>query len=364
MYNCHIVANQTLNSSTLNYTYGQVYNSLFWGNRSPNYPDAYQTDGSATFTHCAIEGNYPNYSTLTGCFPLSSENEGNLTSPRFVRPSIGVGAEYALGNDWTLQEGSILIDRGYMDSTIVLPATDLAGNPRVQNGTVDMGCYESTNLGLILPEYTNGIIYVTPTGAGLRDGTSWANAMDDINTAILHSSLSGHPQVWVAEGTYQGDTGANAFTMVGGVDVYGGFAGNESATFNLDARDREAHLTVLDGMGSRRVLYQPADLTNDSSIWDGFTLTGGQAGDNDGGGAYLRQGGILANSTVTNCRGYYGGGVYNNYGTLRNCLITGDSAYNGGGVYNYYGTITNCTITTKPPMLVACATHMETHTTA
>lgn len=345
MYNCHIVANQTLNSSTLNYTYGQVYNSLFWGNRSPNYPDAYQTDGSATFTHCAIEGNYPNYSTLTGCFPLSSENEGNLTSPRFVRPSIGVGAEYALGNDWTLQEGSILIDRGYMDSTIVLPSTDLAGNSRVQNGTVDMGCYESTNLGLILPEYTNGIIYVTPTGAGLRDGTSWANAMDDINTAILHSSLSGHPQVWVAEGTYQGDTGANAFTMVGGVDVYGGFAGNESATFNLDARDREAHLTVLDGMGSRRVLYQPADLTNDSSIWDGFTLTGGQAGDNDGGGAYLRQGGILANSTVTNCRGYYGGGVYNNYGTLRNCLITGDSAYNGGGVYNYYGTITNCTIT-------------------
>ena len=351
MYNCHVVANSNT-YSTLNTCVGQIYNSLFWGNRRANYPSEPQvsSNSSATFTHCAFEGNYPSGVMAVGCFVLATENEGELTSPKFVRPAAGVGVEYALGNDWTLQEGSILIDRGYSDSTVVLPSTDLAGNPRVQNGTVDLGCYESSNLGLILPEYPNGIIYVTSAGAGLRDGTSWANAMDDINTAILHSILSGYPQVWVAEGTYQGDTGANAFTIMAGVNVYGGFEGNEPPTFSLDARDLETHLTVLDGMGSRRVLYQPGAFTSDSAIWDGFLISRGRLtnyGD-DGAGVYLRQGGILSNCTVTNCRTYgYGGGIYSDGGTLLNCTITADSTNNiGGGLYaTNHTTVHNCVIT-------------------
>ena len=351
MSNCHIVANQTLYSSSLNYSYGLVHNSLFWGNRSPNNPNAYQINTSTTYTHCAFEGNYPDNATMVGCFILSSENEGDLMSPLFVRPSVGAGAEYALGNDWTLQEGSILIDRGYIDSAIMLPSIDLAGNPRVQNGTVDVGCYESTNLGLILPEYPSGIIYVTSTGAGLRDGTSWGNAMDDINTAVLYSSLSGHPQVWVAEGTYQGDTaGLSAFTMMGGVDVYGGFAGNEPATFNLDARNVETHLTVLDGVGSRRVLYQPTAFPTDSAVWDGFLISGGRLANygDYGAGVYLRQGGILSNCTVTNCRAYSnGGGIYSVGGTLLNCTVTADSTNgSGGGLYaSNFTTVRNCVVT-------------------
>ena len=351
MSNCHIVANQTLYSSSLNYSYGLVHNSLFWGNRSPNNPNAYQINTSTTYTHCAFEGNYPDNATMVGCFILSSENEGDLTSPLFVRPSVGAGAEYALGNDWTLQEGSILIDRGYIDSAIMLPSIDLAGNPRLQNGTVDIGCYESSLLGLILPDYANGIIYVTPSGAGLRDGTSWANALDDINTASLYSSLSGHPQVWVAEGTYQGDTaGLSAFTMMGGVDVYGGFAGNEPATFNLDARNVETHLTVLDGVGSRRVLYQPTAFSTDSAVWDGFLISGGRLANygDYGAGVYLRQGGILSNCTVTNCRAYSnGGGIYSVGGTLLNCTVTADSTNgSGGGLYaSNFTTVRNCVVT-------------------
>ena len=43
-----------------------------------------------------------------------------MISPKFVRPSAGAGVEYAQGNDWTLQQGSLLIDRGYTDSTVSL----------------------------------------------------------------------------------------------------------------------------------------------------------------------------------------------------------------------------------------------------
>ena len=345
--NCHVVANRTLNSTTLNYiSYGNIYNTIFWGNRYANdTTPRQQAYVNATCTRCAFEAMYPTGGTTTECIILSSQNVGDLTSPKFVQPAAGAGIDYAATADWTLQEGSILIDRGHMDSTLLLPATDLAGNSRVQNGRVDIGCYESSSLGLILPEYTSGIIYVTSTGAGLQDGTSWANAMSDINTAILYSSLCGHPQVWVAEGTYYGDvTADNAFTMMGGAHVYGGFQGTEPATFDLAARDIQSHPTILDGQGVRRVLYQPAALTNDSSLWDGFTLTGGQAGSDYGGGAYLRQGGILANSTVTQCRAYYAGGVYNQYGTLRGCTITADSASYYGGIYNN-GTIHRCRIT-------------------
>ncbi len=347
---CHVVANLSTSSTTLNYAYGQIHNTLFWGNRHSSNTNTRQVDGNATYNHCAIEGTYPENGTMQGCYNLDSQNEGIITSPKFVRPAIGAGTEYAVGNDWTLQEGSLLIDRGYMDSTILLPPTDLAGNSRVQNGIPDIGCYESSNLGLILPEYTSGILYVTPTGAGLRDGTSWSNAMDDLNTAILYSTLCNYPQVWVSEGTYYGDnTSANAFTTMAGVHVYGGFQGNEPATYNLALRDFDAHPSVLDGMEARRLIYQPTAYTSDSSVWDGFLITGGRVTgyNNNGGGVYLRQGGILANSIVTNCRSdQYGGGVYTVGGTLRDCTITADSAYEGGGLYlSSSTTVRGCVIT-------------------
>ena len=369
MYNSHVVSNLSIYTTTLNYlNYNPIiYNTLFWGNRYlGDTTSLIQTSAGGTFWGCAFEAVYPSQGSTTECLLISSNNTGDLTSPHFVQPATGAGKAYAIGNDWTLQEGSILIDRGYMDSTVVLPSTDLAGNSRQQNGRLDIGCYESSSLGLILPEYTDGIIYVTSTGAGVQDGTSWANAMSDINTAILYSTICGNPRVWVAEGTYYGDTTAdNAFTMEDGVHVYGGFQGTEPATFNLSARDLETHQSILDGQGVRRVLYQPTALTNDSIVWDGFTLTNGQVS-NYGGGAYLRQGGILANSTVIHCRAYYGGGVYNNSGTLRGCTVTADSAtyyggiysngivdhcriianqaYNYGGIYNTSGTVSNSLI--------------------
>ena len=350
MNNCHVVDNLSTSSSNLNYCYGTIYNTLFWGNRHVTNTNAIQAYGGGTYNHCAFERNYPSSGTMVGCIILDSQNEGNLMSPRFVRPAAGAGTLYAVGNDWTLQEGSILIDRGYTDSTMVLPPADLNGNSRVQNGRVDIGCYESSNLGIIMPDYTNGIIYVTSTGAGLQDGSSWANAMNDINTAILYSSLSNYPQVWVAEGTYYGDlSSANAFISMAGVHVYGGFEGNEPTTFSLSERNAENHQTILNGMGARRVLYQPTAYSSDSSVWDGFIITGGRVtGYNDyGGGVYLRQGGILANCTVTNCRSnQYGGGIYSTSGIVRNCTITADSASEGGGLYIYNGTtLSNCIIT-------------------
>ncbi|MBO4655100.1 MAG: hypothetical protein J5644_06110 [Bacteroidales bacterium] len=99
------------------------------------------------------------------------------------------------------------------------------------------------------------IIYVTPTGAGTHSGNSWANATSSIEDAQALAQTH-NAVVWVAAGTYYGDTAAaNAFTMRDGVSVYGGFAGNESADYDLSLRDFETNATILDGQNARRVLY-------------------------------------------------------------------------------------------------------------
>ena len=94
------------------------------------------------------------------------------------------------------------------------------------------------------PNY-DGIIYVTPTGAGTHSGDSWANATSSI--ADAQSIAQAHNAVvWVAAGIYYGDTTStseNAFTMVDGVNVYGGFAGNEPANYDLSLRDFQTMAT-------------------------------------------------------------------------------------------------------------------------
>ena len=202
--------------------------------------------------------------------------------------------------------------------------------------------------------------YIKPTATGSGNGLSWADAADDIGDVVemayevMEEYPDLRPQVWMAQGVYYGNTdaasGTGAFTTYAGIDIYGGFAGNEPADYDLGQRDLAAHATILDGQGSRRVLYQPSYIS-DSCVWDGVTIRNGRS--TDGGGAYLRGGGILRNSTITGCTATStnsnygnGGGVYLYGGTLRNSTVDSCTATaRGGGIYLYGGTVANCAIT-------------------
>ncbi len=185
-------------------------------------------------------------------------------------------------------------------------------------------------------------VYVDPNALGSNDGTSWTNAYNHLQDAL--ANVSGSCVIRVAEGIYKPDNAT--FQLINGVVIKGGYAGYGEPDPN--ARDIQAHETILrDG-------YHVVTGAGHTSVLDGVTVTGGNAG--SGGGIY---GG---SSTIINCtiignsaygNGSRGGGMYNCNGPITKCIISGNSAsYSnsccfsayGGGMYNCNGPITDCTI--------------------
>lgn len=143
--------------------------------------------------------------------------------------------------------------------------------------------------------------YVKADGAGSRDGTSWIDAYPDIQTAI--NAAGAGDQIWVAAGYYNG-----RITLKNGVELYGGFAGNETA---LSQRNWRTNVTTIDGghFGSTAVVTVPGGA---SARIDGFTITNG-GGSINGGGIYCgyeSQAFICNNIISWNHSEQYGGGIY------------------------------------------------------
>ena len=78
-------------------------------------------------------------------------------------------------------------------------------------------------------EEKNGIVYVKLNGTG--DGTSWTNAMGDIQSAIntARANKAARKDVWIAAGNYSIST---AIVMSDSISLYGSFAGTETTSIN------------------------------------------------------------------------------------------------------------------------------------
>lgn len=332
-----------------------LYNNIVWGNRRNG-----GVDNLSNYYICqntAVEGMVVDG---TGNIALVSDNNDEVSyCPRFVRPSESAGSADVTANvDWHLQEGSVCINKGDNSLIAVTDSLDLDGNARVRMDTTDLGCYESGYNSVIIPEYGD-IVYVKENGSGSMDGTSWDNAMPSLANALVVAAIH-DADIWVAAGTYYGDsTSHSAFNMMEGVNVYGGFVGNEAPDYNLSLRDLDANPSILDGQNNQRVIYQSAHYATPTT-WDGFTLQHGYARNNQsvnpyGGGAYLGNGSTLRNCIVTQNRSNSsGGGLFvegynnNSYDTTRlvNCTISHNiSGSSGGGAYlNIKVIMDNCII--------------------
>jgi hypothetical protein len=173
------------------YSSPTMTNCIFWANRDRDgICESAQLDqvrdGSGTrpvINYCCIQG-------WTGDFG----GTGNMgDEPLFVDLD---GADNALGTEddnLRLLGGSPCLDAG--DNSVVEVTTDLDGNPRIINGTVDMGVYEGAHQGFLLS--TQSVI----VSEGLTTTFTVTLAMEpqgEVEAAVTHQS--GDPDISVLSG--------------------------------------------------------------------------------------------------------------------------------------------------------------------
>ena len=224
-----------------------------------------------------------------------------------------------------------------------------------------------------LPDECEAIVFVDADAAGTNNGTSWANAFNDLQDALAVASTNGLPtQVWVAAGIYRpdcmpdpctGTSGARTatFQLLEQVRLYGGFVGGE---LSLDERDPAVNETFLSGdlnandgpdfssngeNGHHVVTGSGVDAT---AVLDGFHIVGGNG---DGTyGLYDRGAALYCDAghpTVYNCvfSANYAqyGAVYliESSPSFMECVFVDNSAQLGGALCSELDadpTLTNC----------------------
>jgi len=294
-----------------------------------------------------------------GSGPDWNENLGNDkgynidANPRFTGASVYNPVPES-PDGFRLYAGSPCINAGSNDS--ISEPLDLAGDNRIQDGTVDIGVFEG---GTAMDEK---VLYVDSAASGNQDGSSWADAYNDLTDALASARFG--DTIWVAEGTYYpaahrsgnptpSDNRAKTFSIPDMVKIYGGFSGSET---RLNERHPDTNRTLLSGdLGTPNdpsdnayhVVY--FDHVGEQTLLDGFEIAGGQAdGSNSEGGGIFNDGSgyptsspVVKNCKITGNQGSKGGGIYSiaenfeNRLQLVNCFISGNQADKGGGLYTY-----------------------------
>ena len=308
-----------------------LMDSIIWGNISVgDTPSIYDWNESNTaVSNSIIEGGF-NGENVLDTNPLFNDAEAGDFSLQSDSPALTLGADgNSIGYNAAEIESrteeeilSILANLSSIENTAHPTPINLT-NP-VQDATIE-----------------NNTIYVTLDGNGM--GTSWLDATNDLQGAIdnanAHYVMTNEVvSIWVASGTYHsGDSRSDSFILREGVNVYGGFSGEETS---LDSRDYTLNETILSGdIGEKDELSDNSYhvvIGSDNALIDGFTITGGNA-DGVNGEVYDQKGGGLLN---------YSAGIRMPPHTLpllgfdtiiKNTIFIDNHAIEGGAVYTYHG---------------------------
>ena len=256
--NCSVIANTvsavdltTAGASGSN-DGGAVYNTVLWHSTALSKQDTRPTFYSCAFPEVKVTNSDTN-TDANGNVWISNENHGTEPAPWFKQSAVNQGYDFSFSSNlkqlystaFTFEETSALLNKGNLDyytnnvvkANLETTSTDIMGRTRYQTNTIDIGAYEYARM------KAGRIRYVKPKKKGLGDGSSWDNAMDDIQKAINDlaekAEQAGTPgekgEVWVAAGTYEvnariiaNDASAPvSLLMKNGISVYGSFKGTE-----------------------------------------------------------------------------------------------------------------------------------------
>ncbi|MCF8229622.1 MAG: hypothetical protein K9J24_11790 [Bacteroidales bacterium] len=345
---------------------GLYENSIFWGNTAGTAGDqiCFTLDhGETDFYHCDIQGGTAAFGFTDGSGTYTGNYINNIDAdPLFVD---------ALNEDLRLYGNSPAVNTG--ENSYNAEPTDLRGQARIQNTTIDMGAYEWT-AGLDPYMSTGNTIYVDVNASGANDGSGWTDAFNSLQSA-MDVAISGN-EIWVAKGTYRpsydyglgGGSRFYHFRMIEGVEIYGGFAGTETAVSQrTNFGSGEANETILSGDLSSNddfdasnggyqgtsgddncyhVLYHPDGLNlTSATVFDGFTITGGNANGaadphNKAGALYLYSSSPTIQNVYfhSNMATGFGGAayMYNSTSALSTVSFTENISGGGGAFYISY----------------------------
>jgi hypothetical protein len=337
--NCTFIGNTAVSGGGLHNDEGKpkISNSVFWDNG----PDTMvNVDGAEpTITHCNIQGGLP-----TG----SVDDGGNIDAdPLFVDP-LGPDNTAATGDEnLRLLAGSPCFDAGYF---FVLPRDlldldddgdqneripiDLDDNPRIVNGIVDIGAYESRDCDqdgsddlVDSDDDTVPDVCDSCPGSDDRVDSDSDGIPDGCDSPSIHNRTQGTHYFIVKDAIAEAvngdlievDTGlyvAQSINFLGKAVTLRSTSGNPTDT-------------IFDGQGRLTSIVTCNAGEGSDTVLKGFTIKGGEAtntgflGDCEGGGMDNR----------------------NSSPTVMNCIFDGNAACEGGGIYNYNSqpTIVDCT---------------------
>ena len=402
--NCSVIANTvsavdltTAGASGSN-DGGAVYNTVLW-----HCTTLCKNDTRPVFKSCAFSEVEPaGGKDANSNVHISIQNHTTKPAPWFVQSVVNLGFDFSFSSNlkqlintsFRFEETSALYGAGdlqyyqnYIEKSNLeaTGSTDVRGKKRYESSSIDIGAYEYERL------MAGRIRYVKQKRVGKGDGSSWENAMDDIQKAIndLAEDANGMKgEVWVAEGTYEiknriaeAQNAPTSLLMKDGISVYGSFKGEETSRAQRIAASTDLkepwswhYKSTIKGNGYESTIWSPTDeewkVTSSSYhvVWfaplpdggqafsdnvylEGFIIEGGAYQEtNDkkfepdcGAGVYMNDPNAkLRYCIVRNCnpgikdtenKTPRGGGIYCRNGMTEGNLVYNCSAYMGGGIY-------------------------------
>lgn len=254
--NCSVIANTvsaadlTTDGASNSNDGGAVYNTVLWHSTALSKQDSRPAFYSCAFPEVEVTHTDTNTDD-NGNVRISNENHGIEPAPWFKQSAVTQGYDFSFSSNlkqlystaFTFEETSALLNKGKLEyytnnvvkANLETTSTDIMGRTRYQNqdNTIDIGAYEYARMN------AGRIRYVKQGGTG--KGTSWGDAMGDIQKAIndlaeTATTPGEKGEVWVAAGTYvvkerilTDASSPVSLLMKNGISVYGAFEGNEKS---------------------------------------------------------------------------------------------------------------------------------------
>ena len=119
-----------------------LVNSILWGNSAPTGANLANNASIPSISYTLLEASGGSASWDTA---LGIDGGNNIDGDPLFADAAGTDSPYAVTTHFQLQSGSPAIDAGLTVSYTSPITSDVAGNDRIQNGTIDLGGLESSN---------------------------------------------------------------------------------------------------------------------------------------------------------------------------------------------------------------------------